>query len=262
MNTDIKWFLRRHPLFYNIRFRIVSKKSSWDKVENYSYNSINPKKDIPAIYFKINKAIFSKIKAELTDIKKAKKIAKWLRNNTKGGPGLGKSSEKSLLKMLSGQGGVCSDITQVYNNFCVINDLKVKEWGLKISSNNPRTMGGHSFNEVYSKEFQKWILIDVSKSITFHKNGSKIPLSVFEIIAMKKENTQIDYCGFNKKIFPDNKRINELYLISNIQAFLISNYRNKTYDFFLNKLGFLPESIIHGFIFLIGKSYVFEFPLK
>jgi hypothetical protein len=33
--------------------------------------------------------------------------------------------------------------------------------GLKILNDNPDTLEGHSFNEIYSKELQKWILIDV-----------------------------------------------------------------------------------------------------
>jgi hypothetical protein len=40
-----------------------------------------------------------------------------LRNNIKGGTGLGKSSKPPLQKMINGEGGVCSDFAQVYNNF-------------------------------------------------------------------------------------------------------------------------------------------------
>jgi hypothetical protein len=36
--------------------------------------------------------ILAKPEADLSDIEKAKKIAKWLRNHIKGGPGLGKLS--------------------------------------------------------------------------------------------------------------------------------------------------------------------------
>lgn len=262
MSKSLNWYLRRHSLLFKIRFRLISKSATPTRIERFCYNKMNKKTDMPAIFFQLNNMILANKNIPLNDFEKAKKIAKWLRNNIKGGPGLGKSSENSLLKMIKGEGGVCSDFSQIYNNFCVINDIKVKEWGLKILSDNPTIYGGHSFNEVYSKEFQKWILIDASKSIFFYHTNSKLPLSVFELIDLKSKNKEIRFFNFNKKFEVDKKRIKNLYLTPNSFPFLITNYCNKTYDYFLNKLGFLPESIIHGFVFLIGKSYVFEFPMK
>jgi hypothetical protein len=215
---------------------------------------------VPNIYFELNPLIFDKVDVELSDLDKAKHIAIWLRNNIKGGPGLGKSSEMALRKMMNGEGGVCSDFSQVFNNFCVINDLKVKEWGLKIVSDDPSIKGGHAFNEVYCNEFQKWILIDVSKTILFHHVDPTIPLSVFDLVNLKKENKKICFYSFNEKNITDNKRITAMYLTSNSSPFVITNYCNKTYDSYLDTLKFLPEPFIHGLLFLIGKSYVFEFP--
>ncbi|MFV8376601.1 transglutaminase-like domain-containing protein [Flavobacterium sp. LB1P71] len=260
MSRSLIWYLRRHPLLYEVRFRLLSKNASVHRVENFCYNNINKTADIPEIYFELNPLIFEKTKGALSDIDKAKKIAIWLRNNTKGGPGLGKSSTLALKKMISGEGGVCSDFSQVFNNFCVINDLKVKEWGLKIQSNDPSIKGGHAFNEIYSKEFQKWILIDVAKSILFHPINPTIPSSVFDLIQSKKENKEIYFSSFNEKNTLDRKRITALYLTSNSYPFVITNYCNKTYDSYLNKLNFLPEPMIHGLLFFLGKSYVFEFP--
>jgi hypothetical protein len=260
MSRTLLWYLRRHPLLYKIRFRLISKNVTSDRADSFCYNGLNKKKDIPAIYFQLNNMILAKKKAQLSDIEKVKKIAKWLRNNIKGGPGLGKSSENSLRRMIKGEGGVCSDFAQVFNNFCVINDLKVKEWGLKINTGKPSLLGGHSFNEVYCKEFQKWVIIDVSKSIFFYHISPKLPLSVFELINLKKENKEIYYSKFNKNFTIDNQNINDLYFISNSSPFVITNYRNKTYDYYLDKLGFLPESIIHGLVYLTGNSYAYEFP--
>jgi hypothetical protein len=68
--------------------------------------------------------------------------------------------------MINGEGGV-SDFAQVYN-FCVINDLKVKEWVLKILNDNPDTLEGHSFN---LQKFCKVVfLIDVAKCIYFYNS--------------------------------------------------------------------------------------------
>lgn len=262
MIKSLKWYLRRHSLLYKIRFSLVSKKVTDKEIEQFCYNDINSKNQIPEIYFDINKSIFPILNHDRTDFKKAKKIAKWLRNNIKGGPGLGRSSTTTLQKMINNEGGVCSDLSQVYNNFCVINDLKVKEWGLKIDSKDPKVKGGHSFNEIYSKEFQKWILIDVSKSIYFYLSNRKIPLSVFEYMSLKKENKEIRIGSFNKKIKIEKKRIKALYFNSTSFPFIITHYSNKTYDFFLDKLYFLPESIVHGIVFVTGKSYAFEFPIR
>lgn len=259
MNKPLIWYLRRHPVLYKIRFRLLSKNTSIDRIEQFCYNNLNKTSDIPDIYFELNSSIFEKTKVTLSDLDKAKQIAIWLRNNIKGGPGLGKSSTLALRKMIDGEGGVCSDFSQVYNNFCVINDLKVKEWGLKIQSNDPCLKGGHSFNEVYCKEFQKWIIIDVAKSILFHPINPTIPLSVFDLVQSKTENKEIYFSSFNKKTTIDNKRITAMYLTSCSSPFLITNYCNKTYDSYLNKLNFLPEPIVHGLLYLMGKSYAFEF---
>ena len=261
MGKSLHWYLRRHPLLYKIRYKLVSKKVAASTIENFCYNTINKKKDIPSLYFEFNQSIFGKNYKNRTDLKKAKKIAKWLKNNIKGGPGLGKSSQNALIKMLAGQGGVCSDLAQVFNNFCVINDLKVKEWGLKIESKDSNLRGGHSFNEVYSSELEKWIAIDVSKSVLFYQTNSKQPLSVIEMIDLKTENQEIYFTNFNKKKQLDEDRVRDLYFTPNSNPFLITHYSNKTYDTFLDTLGFLPESIIHGLIYLTGNSYVYEFPI-
>jgi len=260
MSKSLNWYLRRHPVLYKIRFRLVSKNSSIAAIENFCYNDINKKENIPNIFFELNNTIFPNKAIEFNDSEKINEIAIWLRNNVKGGPGLGKSSATALQKMMNGEGGVCSDLSQVFNNFCVINDLKVKEWGIKNMSNNSNTKGGHSFNEVYDKELQKWIMIDVAKSIYFYDNTSKIPLSALEMIHLKKENKEIFFQSYNTQNHMDENNISDIYLTSNSFPFLITNYCNKTYDLFLENLDFFPESIIHGILILIGKSYVFEFP--
>lgn len=261
MSKSLIWYCRRHPLLYKIRFSLLSKKATVNRINNFCYNTLNKTTDIPIIYFELNPFIFTNKRVVLSDLDKGIQIAVWLRNYIKGGPGLGKASASTLLKMINGEGGVCSDFSQVYNNFCVINDLKVKEWGLKIFSNDPCIKGGHAFNEIYSKELQKWVLIDVSKSILFYSKDRNIPLSVFDFIRLKKENQKICFSSFNEKTVMDSKRINDLYLTSNSDPFVITNYHNKTYDYYLNKLQFLPMPFTHGFLYLTGKSYFFEFPV-
>lgn len=262
MSKPLNWYLRRHPLLYKIRFRLVSKKASKKTIENFCYNDINEKDTIPKLFFEINNLIFSDGSKELTDFEKAKKISIWLRNNIKGGPGLGKSSTTALIKMMNGEGGVCSDFSQVFSNFCVINDIKVKEWGLKSLSRDSRISGGHSFNEVFCNEFQKWIMIDAAKSIFLYHSNKNFPLSTLEYIQLKAENKEIFIASIvtNEPILDANS--NQIYLHSNSYPFVITNYDNRMYDYLFDKLDFFLESILHGILILIGKGYKFEFPMK
>jgi hypothetical protein len=262
MSRTLNWYLRRHPLLYKIRFRLVSKTASLGSIERFCYNDLNKKNSIHPLFHKINNLIFADSSKVLDDFEKAVKIAIWLKENVKGGPGLGKSSARALQKMINGEGGVCSDFSQIYSNFCVINDIKVKEWGMKSLSDDSTVSGGHSFNEVYCKEFQKWIMIDVAKSILFYDVNKEIPLSTLEYIDLKKEKKEINIASIHANGTFDNSNTNNIFLISNSLPFVITNYNNETYDYFLDKLDFFPESIIHGILILIGKSYSFEFPIE
>lgn len=262
MVKPLKWYLRRHPLLYKIRFFLVSKNASWDAIESYCYNDLNSKKNIAPLFYDINNLIFSDSDEDTGDLEKAKIIAIWLRNKIKGGPGLGKSSEKALQVMINGNGGVCSDFSQIYNNFCVINDIKVKEWGIKNTSKDKSVTGGHSYNEVYSKELKKWIMIDITKSIVFFHNNQNTPLSSLEFIKLKREKKEITVFNINENKFIDEIHIKNIFLTNESIPFLITNYNNKIYDSALKNLYFFPESIIHCLLFLIGKSYAFEFPIN
>jgi len=262
MGKTLNWYLRRHPLLYKIRYQLVSKIASLEAIENFCYNDLNLKNNIPSLFFEINHLIFDGENNHLSDLEKAKTIAIWLKKNIKGGPGLGKSSSTALQKMINGEGGVCSDFSQIYSNFCVINDIKVKEWGLKNLSNDSTVSGGHSFNEVFSKELQKWIMIDVAKSIIFYNTNQDIPLSTLEYIHLKKEKKEINITCIHTNGNFDKSNTKNIFLNSDSLPFVITNYDNQTYDYFLDKLNFLPVSIIHGLLILIGKSYAFEFPTK
>jgi hypothetical protein len=262
MSKTLSWYLRRHPLLYKIRFGLVSKNSSLESIENFCYNDLNNKADIPSLFFEVNNLIFANSSKDLNDFEKAKAIAIWLKDNIKGGPGLGKSSATALRKMIHGEGGVCSDFTQIYSNFCVINDIKVKEWGMKSLSKDSNVSGGHSFNEVYCEEFQKWIMIDVAKSLLLHRKINNIPLSTLEYIELKKAGKEVIVKAIRASDSIEHQNADNIFLIYNSLPFLITNYNNKTYDYYLDKLGFFPESIIHGILILLGKGYTFEFPIE
>ncbi|WP_400078016.1 transglutaminase domain-containing protein [Winogradskyella sp. R77965] len=256
----IIWILKRHPFLYITRFRLLSRNVNVSDINGYSYNVLNKKNDIAQYFYDVNKEIFKDGRPE-NDSVLVKKICVWLDANIKGGPGLSESSDRALKMMLAGDGGVCSDIAQVFNNFCVINDVLVREWGTTAAPFN-RNYGGHSFNEVYCSDLSKWVLFDVARSFIFCDEKST-PLSVVELFKLKQLKKPINYKSFvfDKKI--EEKSITKNYLNPDIIPFLICDYRNTTYDKFLKfARPYLPVFVIHFFIFSIHQSYHYQFPLN
>ena len=255
----LRWVIKRHPFLYVMRFRLLSKNSNLEKIADENYNKINESSNIPQNYLDVNQRIFE-TKTNLTDLEKVIKLSIWLKQNIKGGSGLSEPSDKALNTMISGLGGVCSDMAQIFNNFCVINNIKVREWGTTSAPFNKK-FGGHSFNEVFISELDKWVLIDVSYNIFFYSD-SDTPLSVVEMFMKKRLNRKVTYKSFNDSFEVADENIYKNYLNKFTVPFLICGYRNATYDWYLKKARpFLPIFAIHFFILLTGKSYYYQFPL-
>ncbi len=257
IRSPIYW-LNRHPVFYKIRFKLVSKTSNPRRIEDSQYRDWNRKQEIPDIYYQINRRIFPEGTHERSHFEIAIKISKWLRQNITGGPGLGLASDQALYRMLYHSEGVCSDFAQVFNNFCLINDIDVKEWG---TTRLPlgQWQNGHSFNEIYCNKLKKWILIDVSKSLFFSKGD--IPLSVMELFTSIDRSKAVCCETFGPKQYLHYASVKDTYLDPRSVPFAITNYCNKIYDSFLNLFGFLPTPMVHGLIYISQRSYAFEFPL-
>ncbi|WP_299123515.1 transglutaminase-like domain-containing protein [uncultured Winogradskyella sp.] len=256
---NISWFLKRHPFLYLTRFRLLSKNSTIGDIENHSYNKLNSKKDIPEIFYDINKKIFDQEKPH-SHLEQAKQISIWLFENIKGGPGLSESSAKALKRMLDGKGGVCSDVAQIFNNFCVINDIEVREWGITRTPFNTN-YGGHSFNEVYCNLLNKWVLLDSSCCIMFY-GKTDTALSVIELYQLVRSHQYVVYKSFNNSIGIREKNIKKNYFNKDTTPFLISNYSNKVYDKFLSyRNKYIPVFVVHFIIYFLGRSYYYNFPL-
>ncbi len=249
-------FWNRSPFFYKVRNLLLFRKIDLEKLNEINYNKYNPTETIPQIYVDINRRIFKESTVGLSDFDKAIQIAIWLRNHIKGGKGLGIDSENALKYMLKGGYGVCSDFCQVYNNFCVINNIKVREWGLKKIGSD---LDGHAFNEIYDTELQKWICIDVSKSIYFKTISNSEPLSGIELFLQNRNKIDLHTTNFNSKYTPDDRMINKFYFSDQYVPFVIDKYVNYLYDKYLSKYKNLPIPIIHGVIILLNKSYVYKF---
>ena len=256
----LTWIIKRHPYLYYIRFKLLSRNGSVNQVEAYSYNAINKKQALPNNFNEVNLEIFKNF-SKTSDLDKTIQLSKWLRLHIKGGSGLSLSSAKALDKMLKGEGGVCSDVSQVFNNFCVLNDIEVKEWGLT-SFPYDIEFGGHAFNEVYVKELKKWVLIDVSKTVLFYKDGYSEPLSVLEVFELNKSSEKIYYKSFFESNDIESDLINDYFLNPKRVPFLICNYNNQTYDKYLDRYqGVLPIFMIHFWLYITRRSYYYLFPL-
>ncbi len=256
----ISWFFKRHPFLYMARFKLLSKNSSITEIVGYSYNIKNHKKDIPEYFYQVNEKILKEFQGG-TDLQLVKHISSWLLNNINRGPGLSVPSDEALKIMLEEKGGVCSDMVQVFNNFCVLNDIKVREWGVTRAPFD-KDYAGHSFNEVYCKELNKWVLLDVSYCSLFYSDDKSEPLSVIEFYQLLRENKRIEYKIFNNVSEPDDAGVEKNYLNLDSIPFLICNYSNKTYDTFLKYTRpLVPIFMIHFFLYTISKSYYYKFPL-
>ncbi|WP_053977525.1 transglutaminase-like domain-containing protein [Mangrovimonas xylaniphaga] len=252
------WTFKRHPALYKARFRLLSKNSSIEDIAGYDYNEVNPREDMPFYFEEVNTRIFKDGKPG-DDLDRVKAISVWLNAHIKGGPGLSEASEHALKLMLEGKGGVCSDMTQIFNNFCVLNDLQVREWGVTRAPFD-KDYGGHSFNEVYCKEFGKWVLIDPSWGFIFY-DAYGTPLSVLDVYHLRGQE-ELVFKSFLEGGEVDVDNLYNNYLDARNVPFLICNYSNKTYDTFLKVARpFVPVFILHFTVFMLQKSYHYRFPM-
>ncbi len=258
LKGKLRWLFYRHPLLYYIRFYLYKRSYNKPLIDNECYNSYNKKEDIPEIFHTVNKSI------SLTPDKgldKAIKLAKEIRLRIAGGRGLGLSSGRSLEIMIKGEGGTCSDITQAYNNFCILNDIRVREWGIIDKLYGARF--GHAFNEYYSDELQKWVLVDISKCLYFVNPDTEEKLSAIQLFDFVKRNKSVKYISFlpdpslhfNKNL---DESVNHIYLQKDRLPFLISNYNIKFYDTLLNTFqSWLPTFVIHFLAVPVFKNVRF-----
>ncbi len=256
IRKKISWLLKRHPLLYYIRFALICKnfRGNWEDLP--TFNDINSKEDVPEIFFTINRDITFNENVDTFD--KALDIARHMRKIIKGGRGLGLASDESLETMINGGGGICSDYSQVFNVFCLINDIKVREWGLVEKFYNP--LLGHTVNEVFSEKFQKWMLIDVGKNLYFTRQNEELPLSAIELFTYLREGNKLGYVHFSDHVCIDMYKIDQTYSKYAI-PFLHINYDNKIYDQFLRKYRNYPNFVANALMILSGKNYRFLFPM-
>lgn len=256
----LHWTLKRHPFLYKTRFKLLSRNADMEKIYAITYNGSNSKLDIPDYFHQVNAQIFASGKPK-DPLELVIQLATWLQQHIKGGPGLSEASDIALKKMLAGEGGVCSDMVQIFNNFCVLNDIQVREWGVT-SIPFDASYGGHSFNEVYIPYMNKWITIDVSYCGFFYSGNGALPLSTIELFQLIRQKTVVHFQTFNETQLATDKRIQKNYLHPHTVPFIVSHYKNAIYDAYLKRYRrVLPVFVIHFMVYLSGKSYRYQFPL-
>lgn len=255
IGKSVLWAFKRHPLLYYVRFGLICKNHKGSFSSLPTFNQINSTDDIPEIFMRINQKIPVAAGADPHD--KAISIAVFLRSNIKGGTGLGLSSDKSLEKMLAGKGGVCSDFSQVFNLFCLLHNIKVREWGMVEKFYNPQH--GHTFNEVYSEKTKKWLVIDVKNNLIFVDRTNN-PLSAEALFTNLRHGEPLNYQLLSEYKPKDEPKLKLVFSARSI-PFVIANYNNAVYDKYLNKYqNRWPVFMINALMIVLGKNYNFVFP--
>ena len=257
LKKKVVWLIKRHPLLYTVRFKLLSRNSADIDQEYYQVN--NTVNDIPE-KFKVTNAQIFESGIPNSDLERCKYIAIWVCQHLMKGPGLSESSDDALNIMLSGKGGICSDMAQVFNNYCVLNGIKVREWGvIRIPLDD--TYGGHAYNEIYSKEHDKWVLFDAFWCVYF-TNDAGAPLSVVEFYETVRAGDVIHRHNFYHIAYLPVGDYEKNYFHPDNTPFLVCNYSNAIYDNALKRYkSYFPIFFIHFAIFILGKSYHYKFPL-
>ena len=248
-------FFNRHPFAYFVRYLLLSQNAKENNLGDLGcFNEFNSLASIPPLYFEINTKIG--IDPMLNEYDKAIQIGTYLRNSMKGGPGIGLSSQKTLEIMVANKGGVCSDFSQIFNIFCFINGIKVKEWGC--IDRFYKSEFGHSFNEIYVTVLQKWVAIDIHKGFVF-SNELNSKLSVVEMFTTLRASNPVNFAHYSSYVSPDIERTSKVYSSKTI-PFIISNNRIDVTDYYFNKFqNSISPLFINAIILALRKNHKFIF---
>lgn len=169
---------------------------------------------------------------------------------------MGCDSGTALRLIYDSKAGVCSDYSQVYLGLCIAAGIKVREWGISEDFSISQTSLGHTFNEIHSTEFNKWVFIDASRAIYATDKRTGVPLGVAEIVDLTTSalSDQIEF-----QYMDDDQRGKEylshadLYLNPSNIFFLFSNNCVFKQDKFLRWVSILPLPFLHILMLILGS---------
>jgi hypothetical protein len=127
--------------------------------------------------------------------------------------------------------GYCADFAQVYSGLAHASSIAVREWGMSFDGFGGN---GHSFNEIYDEERQRWVFIDTYFSFYVQDKFTGEPLSVLE---------------FRKKLLSKSERHSIKVVPINDKRFLFASEANAL-DYYAGGIGEL---------FMIWGNNVFEY---
>jgi hypothetical protein len=189
----------------------------------------------------------------------AKAIAWDIAKRRRLGDGLSRDSVSALRLICEQQGGICSDISQVFTGLCLAAGIPVREWGIE---EDLGTEKGHSFNEVFATEFGKWVFLDASKTLFATTKGSASPLSASEVIdkvsAGWGHEVEMTYFGPPEKREEALINVQSYYFNPTNVFFLLSNNNPFRQDLFLRWAHAVPLALIHAVMLVSGRYPRFE----
>jgi hypothetical protein len=104
------------------------------------------------------------------------RIARHLRATSRHGEPIQANTRQTYEKIVTGQGGYCSDYTQVFTALALAAGLSVREWGFAWED----MANGHAFNEIWVAELNKWVFIDSFVSFYVIDANTAVPMSALE----------------------------------------------------------------------------------
>jgi hypothetical protein len=189
-------------------------------------------------------------------LESAKRIAMYLSHGHPRGRCLSTHSTAALKAIQQHCGGCCSDYAQVFVGLCAAAGVAAREWGL---CDGFTTMNfGHCFNEVFSREHGKWVLIDPFLSLWAASDN--VPLGVTEVVdkvaAGRSGEIQFNLIDDGLQTLA-SRCIPEYYLGTGNLFFLTGNYNVFEEDRMLRTFGWLPTSLLHSALLLLGRYHQF-----
>jgi len=96
-----------------------------------------------------------------------------------------------------------------------------------------------------------------------YEDSKTRPLSVLELYAKARKGEFPKTYLFNDNTKNNTKVIDNYYFNRQAAPFLICNYSNKTYDYYLDVFKpYIPVFAIHFLIYAFGMSYRYKFPIN
>lgn len=178
-----------YSLFKN---RSFSHLAIWKIIESNKYNAFYWQPEDTPDYFRFepdteNLSIFRNeilplVKGESDELKRAIKVAKYVRDiqalrSTLQAPRLRWDSPEEMLRQIrKGASANCFHRSILLSTYLSSLGIKSRLWALENDNFNAIA---HTVNEVYIKDFKKWVFIDVMLNFYVTENGN--PLSLLEL---------------------------------------------------------------------------------